>query len=590
MKVRRAGLLPIGRALCLAALAPWLAFAQSQLSAEARQLLSQPFVYKASEKKVSEVLQDFAASQSVPIVLAEGIEGSVSGSFQLGAQSFLKLVTDSYGLTWYYDGTALFVYPVKALQTKIFQMSAADANRVTQTLDALGLSDPRFPLRRGPEVGVLLVFGPPRYIELVSAIADSVAVHARDPSRQVVRMFPLRHAHASDRRQGEATHPGVAQLLSRIYGVDDARPALLGGARSRLWPSLTSPLSSLLPDEAGAARVMETSNAAMKTSQGALVGGPASSSAPSPTKSPAASPATRGDAAPLFEADEARNSVIVRARPEQFAEIEELIRQFDVPRDMVELEAVIIDVNHGDMRDLGLRWELGASGARISYGAPQTSVANGGNFSFTRLLGGASLSFMASIDALQAKGRARVVARPRVLGLANQPAVMKDSRTASVRVAGNLSASLYQVEAGTRIEMLARRVGPTHDKRLLLSLSIEDGKFDAQLVDTVPVVQRTEIHTEAYFDEGEALLIGGISSERSSFRHSRVPGLSDIPLIGEVFQSRQQTHDQMERLFLIVPRAVSGTRPLPPAAAEVMSGENAGEPARGTRALEEPAP
>ncbi len=560
MKVRHAGRLSIGWALCFAALAPWQASAQPQLSPEARRLLSQPFVYKADEKKLSEVLQDFAASQSVPIVLAEGIEGSVSGAFQLGAPSFLKLVSDSYGLTWYYDGSALFVYPVKALQTKIFQMSAADAERVEQTLDSLRLSDPRFQMRRGPEVGVLLAFGPPRYIELVSAIAESVAAHSRDPARQIVRVFPLRHAHAGDRRSGDARQPGVAQLLRRIYGVDDELPVALGagGIRARLWPNLTSGSSAGANDEAS--RAAEAGNATANHAQRALAGAPAPSASPV-MKGRTDVPSPAGRTPPLFEADEARNNIVVRAQPEQFAEIEELIRQFDVPRDMVELEAVIIDVSQSDMRDLGLRWELGFSGAQIKYGSPDSVVSNGGSFSFTRLIGGASLQFMASIDALQAKGRARVVARPRVLGIANQPALMKDSSTASVRVAGNLSTSLHQVEAGTSIEMLARRVGPARDKRLLLSISIQDGKFDGQMVDTVPIVKQTQIQTEAYFDEGEALLIGGLSTERSSQGHSRVPGLSDIPLLGEVFQSRRQTHEQMERLFLIVPRAIDGQVP-----------------------------
>jgi type III secretion protein C len=560
-----AGFRPIARALLLGALAWFLSPAHSaDAQAEARQLLSQPFVYKASEKKLSEVLQDFASGQGVPIVLAEGIEGSVSGSFTLTGRSFLKLMTDMYGLTWYYDGTALFVYPVKALQSKLFQLPSADVKSVKSTLEALGLSDPRFPLRQGEGVGVLLAFGPPRYIELISAIADSVEAHARDPARQVIRVFPLRHAHAGDRKVGGDWRPGVAQLLGYIYGSEGASTgAVAAGSsvRSRMWPSLVSPLSDGRTEEADRRKLQEAQGAVMSNAQRTLVAGAALPPVTSTGKSAAEAPAIGRKLPPLFEADEARNSVIVRAQPEQFAEIEELIRQFDVQRDMVELEAVIIDVNHNDVRDLGLRWEAGSNGATIKFGEPATSVANGGNFSIMRLAAGSSLQFMVSINALQAKGRARIVARPRVLGVTNQPAVMKDSRVASVRVSGNLSSSLYQVEAGTSIEMLARRVEPAHEKRLLLSISIEDGKFDEKTVDTVPIVQRTEIRTEAYVDEGEALLIGGISTERSTRTDSGVPGLADLPVIGGLFSSKQRLDGQSERLFLIVPRAISGSQP-----------------------------
>ena len=76
-----------------------------------RQWRSPRFVYKAEGKRVNEVLLDFAASQGLPAVLAEGIEGTVQATFDTTPDKFLDSMNRAYGVIWYHDGTALYFYP-----------------------------------------------------------------------------------------------------------------------------------------------------------------------------------------------------------------------------------------------------------------------------------------------------------------------------------------------------------------------------------------------------------------------------------------------------------------------------------------------
>jgi type III secretion protein C len=74
------------------------------------------FVYRAEGKKLPEVFQDFAASQSLPVVIDPGVEGIVNASFDGLPENFLKAMSKTYGVIWYFDGVTLFVYPSRAMQ------------------------------------------------------------------------------------------------------------------------------------------------------------------------------------------------------------------------------------------------------------------------------------------------------------------------------------------------------------------------------------------------------------------------------------------------------------------------------------------
>jgi type III secretion protein C len=167
---------------------------------------------------------------------------------------------------------------------------------------------------------------------------------------------------------------------------------------------------------------------------------------------------------------------------------------------------------------------------------------------------------MARIDALSARGKARVIAKPKVLGVANRPAVMREKRVVTVKVAGNLEANLFQVEAGTLLQVTPQITSVPDNggvsRRIKLSLYIEDGSFEDQRVDSIPIVKRTEIMTEAHVGEGESLLIGGITTTSQVSQRDEVPLLGRVPLLGGLFRHTAESTGQTERLFLISPRLI----------------------------------
>jgi type III secretion protein C len=238
-----------------------------------------------------------------------------------------------------------------------------------------------------------------------------------------------------------------------------------------------------------------------------------------------------------------------------------LIKQLDIPSDLIELEAMIIDVRQDDVASIGVNWTAKGRSTETSYTSTATQAALAGSvFQLTTLSADLSKQLLLTVNALQQQGRARVIARPRVVGVANRLATMKDTRSVSVRVSGNLSSNLFSLETGTQIEVIPRRVNLDGVQAIKLALSIQDGSFDQNTVDSIPIVKRTEISTEAYVTEGEGLLIGGISSESDSVSQAGLPGLSKIPLLGALFRSTEDQASRRERLFLITPKVISLAR------------------------------
>lgn len=523
------------------------------------------FVYRAEAKRIGEVLQDFAASQGLPLVVAPGVDGVVQGNFDTTAEGFLNAMANAFGILWYHDGGGLYIYPSSAIQSRLFRLKGFSRGQVEDLLRSLQLGDARYPLRFNSDENTLLVYGPPRHVDLVSAALESLDAGVVERNRRVVRVFPLRFASAADRLYGDTRMTGVANTLRQLYSVGPAASppgaeaqAADGGVRA-----LANKLRSLpgLNGNRGLDGVLGTPPAPADARSDAGEG----KSSFGLGQRALRSPVEEQEAVPVFQADEGTNAVIVNGALDRMGEYADVIASLDQRPTLVEIEAAIIDVSSDSKDLLGINWSVSGAHGSLSVTAPGVTgnSAASGAFGIATLWSNAGRELLSRIDALEGTGKAHVVARPKVLGVANRAAVMQDKRIAAVRVAGNLEANLYQVEAGTLLKVTPQVVGGDAGGRIKLSLYIEDGSFDDVTVDNIPIVKRTQIATEAHVTEGESLLIGGITLDSDSSALNAVPGLSRVPLVGGLFRSRKAQVEHRERLFMITPRVLRDAQQLP---------------------------
>jgi type III secretion protein C len=519
------------------------------------------FSYRAESKRLAEVLQDFSASQGLPIVLAEGIDGVVQGNFNTEPEEFLNAMSKAYGLLWYHDGTALYVYPSQAYQSRIFRLKDIRRSQITALLKSMQLDDRRYPLRFDESNQTLFASGPPRHIELIVAAIEQLNSDAGDLNRNVVRVVPLRYASAGDRTSGQTRIPGLASILGDLYsrGVTPQLQNNEDIVRTNPTSSKARPLLGLTGSDRSLADVF-TRGSDDKNRRSNTEYSSKSSSVLSPLVQ--SNPRNADDyETPIFRADEGTNSILVFGRPQRLSEYVDLIKRLDLKPILVELEATIIDVSSDSVDSLGVTWQVQSAQARVGVTPSPTSGST--PFQISTLWANAGRELLSRIDALTANGKASVIARPKLLGVANRPAVMKEKRVVAVKVTGSFEANLFQLEVGTLLQMTPYVISADGESRIRLSIYIEDGSFEDTVVDGVPSLKRMEISTEAHMLEGESLLIGGITTSVDASQSNGVPGLSKLPLFGGLFRSTNDKRQRSERMFLITPRVIRDIARLP---------------------------
>lgn len=546
--------------------------------------------------------------------------GRVNGRFKGRAEMVFKELADTYGLTWYYDGVTMHIYSISEVETRLLQVDPIDVTRVDRSLKQMGLYDARFPMRVSSVEGHVLVSGPPRYVELVEQVVGRVADSPSRPKAGVeVQVFRLRYARASDTVVSiggvETRISGVANTLSALMG-DQARaedtvrnlPRTSRGLRGQGLAAVGNPTLAKTPSPAPAPAPPAFSGVVPALP---MLGG----SAPSTPLPPSMNEPPRSSRDSMVRADDRLNAVIVRDVRERMPTYAQLISALDVETPLVEVEATVIDVSDNKSEELGVDWR--ANGRRFDVASSPNNLAGTGaaprnnandllysndplsagrGLIGTLLFGSERQYFLARVNALQQRGEANLISRPRVLTTDNTEAVLQSTKEFFVRVAGRDVTDLYNVSLGLALRVTPTLVDDEQGRRFKMQVRIEDGNTNSgQLVDQIPVVNRNAIATQAVVGEGQSMLIGGYVVEERSNGNQGVPGLQNVPVLGWLFNQRTNVVRRSERMFMITPRLVSvnaatvPARTVPPMLPDERAEPAAGMPAPASAPASTPA-
>lgn len=522
----------------------------------------------AREQPVGAFMHELFAAIDVPAVISPNLAGAVNGSFSGPADKVLRDVSRIYNLVPYFDGTAVHIVPAGELARRSFSLAPAVADRLLDEAATLGLPDARNTLRRSG-AGSLMAVGTKRFVEQLEDMVRAASPGATgsvgnggyvgNPGSVAgadFRVFYLRYAWAQDVTMNfggrQVVLPGVASILRSLVG---ARPSAPLGQEVQLRPTVPGLRGQGLASQ-GAAPARPLSSAAVRDAAAdALVAALARTAAPG---GDAPGQVLLPDAQQArIEADPRLNAIIVRDQADRLPRYEQLIAALDVEPQTLEIEATIIDVNTDRLRELGINWGWNNAGYGLRFGNPAAPAPTAGGVASAVL--GSVGQFIARINALQSEGAARVVSSPQVVTLSDVEAVFDNSSTFYVRVAGRENVDLFNVSAGTSLRVTPHVFRDQDRIRIKLMVQVEDGNLSTRQVDQIPVVERSTINTQALIAEGESLLIGGMVRDSTTSGVDKVPGLGDVPVVGNLFKQRREGSQRIERMFLITPR-LSGAR------------------------------
>ena len=548
------------RALVAAAALLLLGGLPAAASAGAPPWTDAPYTFYAENQPLTRVLGEFAATFSLSLQLSPQVSGTVNGRFATrNPTEFLDRMSGVYGFNWFTHAGTLFVSRSTEMDTRSISASGGSIAGMRQALSSLGVLDNRFGWGELPEQGVALVSGPPAYVALVQRTVAALPLVA---GGQQVAVFRLKHASVDDRtilyRDRQITTAGLAQVLRNLVtgagtggGYNDSITAMAAPLRTDM-PTAGSapPLVSATPDAAPAAGASASGPNAPIGAGGRVVGSPGGRRL-----------------IPSIQADSRLNAIIVQDIPERLPLYRKLIDQLDVPTALIEIEAMIIDVNSSKLDQLGIAWGSRRGGNTLGYG-DLTSSGAGTELTVAHTSGSATVDptslvvstgnyLVSRIRALESLGDATIQSRPSILTVDNIGALLDLSETFYIRTTGERVATVTPITVGTTLRVTPHYVEREGGPVVQLDVDIEDGQIQDRLVDNLPTIRKSVVSTQAIVGENQTLLIGGYKSQQRTAANDRVPGLGRLPIIGLFFSNKVDNSQVRERLFMIKPRLVT---------------------------------
>ena len=270
--------------------------------------------------------------------------------------------------------------------------------------------------------------------------------------------------------------------------------------------------------------------------------------------------------------------ITVRALPSEITAVKQFINdtQNHLRRQVI-IEAKIMEVTLNDDYQQGVKWDqvLGhASSTDLTF-STSGNIAN--NVISSAIGGTTALSFINSdfsgvIELLQTQGNVQVLSSPRITATNNQKAVIKVgedeyfvTEVSNTTTTGTATTTTPEVQLTPFFSGIALDVTPQIDEHgeVILhihpSVTLTDEQSKTIRLGsedfTLPLAQSSvrESDTIIRANSGEIVVIGGLIETRKVDLESKTPLLGDIPLVGELFKSKNQTMQKKELIIMLKP-------------------------------------
>ena len=442
----------------------------------------------------------------------------------------------------------------------------------------------------------------------IAAALQALVPAAGEGAKAPVAIVPIDSSNAIALRGDQAL---VARFVSMARDLD-AKAA--GGTELRVYwlehanaETLLPTLQQLVGGGSDPAQKAGLPPASSSSSSGGSGSAPAATSTSTPTAVSASggSIATRGPA--IVTRYEGANAIIVAANSEVQRMLGELIRQLDSRREQVLVEAIVVEIGDDAAKRLGVQFLLG--GKNIPFVATNYSNAQpniftlGGAYAATKLtedkttvdgttvvtqtssaLGstlqeaaasslltatggfagfagdiGKNTIFGAIINAVKSDTTSNLLATPHIVTLDNQAAKFLVGQevpiTTGEALSGNFDNAFRTVqreEVGIKLEVTPQ-VNGAGEVKLFLRQEVSSVAGPVSSRNSDLILNKRSFETVLTVDDGEILAIGGLLNDDERKTIERIPLLSDIPLIGELFKSRSRSRSKTNLMVFIRP-------------------------------------
>jgi type IV pilus assembly protein PilQ len=171
-----------------------------------------------------------------------------------------------------------------------------------------------------------------------------------------------------------------------------------------------------------------------------------------------------------------------------------------------------------------------------------------------------------ALSASETKGQVRTIASPRVTTTDNKTAEIVNGVQIPVQTVSNNTITTTFVTAALRLEITPQII--EENGQVLMHVVAENNTVNFQLANQfnngTPGINTQSAESTVLVQDGGTTVMGGINIDSEGHSINRTPGVSRIPLLGEMFKHRSTRRDTDEILFFLTPRIVRNDGSLGP--------------------------
>ncbi|GBE11848.1 type II secretion system protein D precursor [bacterium BMS3Abin13] len=290
-------------------------------------------------------------------------------------------------------------------------------------------------------------------------------------------------------------------------------------------------------------------------------------------------------------ADKETNSLIIIAPRDEYPVIEDVIKKLDVPRRMVYMEALIMEVHVNKSFNIGVQWGGGGNFADktgqvysgfsgnpapnqydVLKGLQQSPAVLPAGFSFGILKQGVKIGNVyfpnlgAVLQAYKNDSDVNIIATPQILTTDNQKAEIKVGENVPYITSKNTTNSQqdytnYEYKDVATTLDITPQINQSDLVRLKIGVEVIKLKNPNDRSGH-PTTFKRSAHTTVVVHNNETVVIGGMIGQDTSVGEYKVPLLGDIPILGWLFKSHTNSKEKTNLFIFITPHIVENSAEL----------------------------
>lgn len=251
------------------------------------------------------------------------------------------------------------------------------------------------------------------------------------------------------------------------------------------------------------------------------------------------------------------NALIILDTEENIGQIRKMVSQLDIETAQISISCKIIEVSSGVVQRMGVHW--GYNAANDDFQAehiPKRDTSSIISGALDRLTYGilSKQNLSAALEYLYGDNSGEIIAQPQITTIDNKEARIFMGQQIPVKYldeAGNTV--IKMVDAGTELIVKPHISG---EGRILLQLSPKKESYVRQS-DGTPVINQQSATTNVVVNNGETVVIAGLTSNEKTSSEAGIPVLKDIPLIGNLFKKSDKNNEKKDLVIFVTPNIIN---------------------------------